>query len=363
MNKPNFLIYGANGYTAKLILRIAAARGLKPILAGRSEKSIKPLAEQYQLDYEICDLSDTAKLNDTVLLADVVLNCAGPFENTFKPMIKACIKNKAHYVDITGEMAVFEQISKLDDSLKEAEIMALPGAGFDVVPTDCLAAYLKNQLPSATHLELAFMGVGGGVSRGTATTALLNMGKGKGGAIRKDGYLQQVPSAYKTKKIIFKKSPVLSATIPWGDVSTAYHSTGIPNIEVYMAVTPFMLRMMKWTNSANWIFKRQFAKKILQMGVNARSEGPTDEQRKKGRSFIWGRVYDEAGNQKEARIQTVEGYTLTAITALNIVEKAMKGDAPHGFQTPSKAYGQDLIMEVRNTIREDIAQKRSIRIG
>jgi len=360
---PDFMIYGANGYTGRLIARIAVERGMKPLLAGRNAAALKELGKQLKLSYQVCSLEDTSALNDLVLSVKVVLHCAGPFEDTALPMIKACIKNKTHYLDITGEISVFEMLAQMDESFKAAEIMVLPGVGFDVVPSDCLAAYLKNRLPTATHLTLALASVGGNSpSHGTATTMLRNIDKG--GAIREKGVIKQVPSAYKTRSFEFwRGSRMLEAvTIPWGDVSTAYYSTRIPNIEVYMVIGKSGMWFLKNANSFRWFFKRKFVKNFLQKAVDARPEGPTDLQRKKASSFLWGEVKDGKGNTVSARLSGPEGYTITALTALASVRQVLKGKYTIGFQTPSSAYGHDFIMQIPGMVREDVLTNRKIDI-
>jgi short subunit dehydrogenase-like uncharacterized protein len=360
VRERNFMVYGANGYTGRLIVEMAVERGLKPVIAGRNAKKIKDLAKRFDLPYEVFELTDKEALSDAVLGVNVVLHCAGPFVNTVKPMLEACLRNGTHYLDITGEMAVFEKLAHNDMAFKTAKIMVMPGTGFDVVPTDCLAAYLKAQLPSATHLTLAFRG-SGGLSHGTATTMLQNINKG--GAVRKNGKIIKVPPAYKTRKILFKRKANLAVTIPWGDISTAYHSTGIPNIEVYMATTPFAVRMLKATERFGWLLKRNFVRNFLQARIDARPAGPSAETRRRSKSYVWGEVSDELGNQAVARLVTPEGYTLTALAALTIVQKVLKGNAPIGFQTPSSAYGADLILEIPGVTREDIAMRRNIAIS
>lgn len=359
-----FMIYGANGYTGRIITQLAAERGMKPLLCGRNEPEIAALAAQYKLPYEIADLNDKASLDDAVLSVDVVLHCAGPFSKTAQPMLESCMRNKTHYLDITGELSVFETIASLTDLIKQSGIMALPGVGFDVVPTDCLAAYLHQKLPTATQLTLAFAGLGGGISHGTASTMLENIEQG--GAIRQNGTIKGVPSAFKTRLITFDRKPIQTVTIPWGDVSTAFHSTGIPNIEVYMAVSNMMLRGMERANNMKWLLKRKWFKGFLQKGLDRFLDGPSAQQRQKAKSIVWGEVRDLKGNAATARLIVPEGYTLTALTALTalaVVEKVLKGNAPLGFQTPSKAYGHNFILEIANTSRQDLAVKRDIEIS
>src|SRR6187402_2417612 len=184
-----FLLYGANGYTGELITRFAAERGLKPILAGRNAIKIEELAKKHHLDYRVFSLDETDRIDAALQEVEMVLHCAGPFSITSRPMAEACLRNKKHYTDITGEIAVFEAMAALDKKAQEAGIMLMPGVGFDVVPSDCLARHLKDRLPSATHLTLAFYGMGR-ISHGTQATMTMNVGRG--GAIRKNGVIESV---------------------------------------------------------------------------------------------------------------------------------------------------------------------------
>ena len=237
-----FLIYGSYGYTGQLIVELAAKGGLHPILAGRNESKLRAQARKYNLEYRAFSLNESAKLDSALDEVDAVLHCAGPFVLTFRQMAEACLRAKKHYVDISGEIPGFEALAGMDDQAKQAGIMLLPGGGFDVVPTDCLAAHLKKRLPGATHLRLFLRGVGAGVSRGTAKSAIENMHRQ--GMIRKDGELMQVPPAWKVLKQDFGRGPVKVVSVGWGDVSTAYHSTGIPNVETYFAFPQTMINLM-----------------------------------------------------------------------------------------------------------------------
>lgn len=347
----NFLLYGANGYTGNLISRLAVERGLRPLLAGRDPGKISQLASELGLEYRAFALDDAAALEASLREVAVVLHCAGPFSHTSKLMADACLKTKTHYLDITGEIVVFEALAACDREAQSAGVMLLPGVGFDVVPSDCLAAHLKRRLPSATKLTLAIQGLGR-ISHGTATTMVENINRG--GLVRRDGKLTSVPTAWRTRLIDFGRGAVKAVTIPWGDVATAFHSTGIPNIEVYAALPAAMRRMMKLSRPLSSLLATAPVQRFLKKRIKAQPPGPSDAERARGKSFVWGEVIDDAGQMKSSRLQGPEGYTLTALTALAIIEKVLAGNAPVGFQTPSRAYGADLILEIEGTTREDI---------
>ena len=350
MTAPIWLIYGANGYTGELITREAAKRGMKPILAGRNRASIAALAAELKLDFRIFTLDDPKAIEAGLKDCAAVLHCAGPFSHTARPMIDACLHTHTHYLDLTGEISVFETVTLYNSVAKLAGIMLLPGVCFDVVPTDCLAAELHSRLPSATYLTLAFRGLGR-TSRGTTLTALESMSTG--GLIRRDGKLLPVPMAWKTRQIDFGdgQGPITTIVVPWGDVSTAYYTTAIPNIEVYTAFKPWFARLVKSSRYFNWLLGSAPMQRFLKSQVKAMPRGVSAEQRARSTSYVWGEVRDDAGRTVTARFKAPDGYTLTVRTALAIVDQALNGYAPIGFQTPARAYGADMIFTIEGVAR------------
>jgi short subunit dehydrogenase-like uncharacterized protein len=342
MENKDIIIYGAYGYTGELIVRRCQQLGIKPLLSGRNEEKLKPVAEKYNLDYKVASL-EARNLDGLLKGAKVVIHAAGPFIYTSKPMVEACIRNGVNYTDITGETAVFAQANKYDAEAKKAGIMLLPGTGFDVVPSDCLAAHLKARMDNADDLVLAFYGTGR-ASRGTSLTVV--EGLGMGGTIRQDGKLRQVPDAYDVKRFDFGPHNMTAVTIPWGDVCTAYFSTGIPNIKVYMGLPEKVINGMKWGRWFGWLMRSELVKKRARAKIIAGKAGPGDEQRAKAGTYLVGIVTDKQGNSVTSTIQTQEGYTLTAMTSVDIAQKIATGSFKPGFQTPSLAYGKDLITEV-----------------
>jgi short subunit dehydrogenase-like uncharacterized protein len=352
MENNKFLLYGANGYTGRLIAGLAASYGLVPILAGRKKKEIEALAKELDLDYRIFKLNDKLHLENSLLEVPLVLHAAGPFQYTSKSMIEACLKTNTHYLDITGEIGVFEQAKSYDEKAKVAGLMIMPGVGFDVVPTDCMAKYLKDKLPDADQLKLAFASIGGMYSHGTAMT--MAEGLGEGSAARINGKITPQPLGKKGMWLDFGVKKMFVMTIPWGDVSTAYFTTGIPNIETYTAASPKTFKYLKWQKFYNWILRTTFAKDYVKNKIKQKPAGPSAEMREKAMSLIWGEVSNANGQTVSARMVCPEGYTLTAISSLLIVQKVLNDHFKIGYQTPAAVYGADLVLEIPNTKREDI---------
>jgi short subunit dehydrogenase-like uncharacterized protein len=347
-----FLIYGSYGYTGKLIVKQAVKEGLQPILAGRDEAELRKQASESGLEYRAFDLNDISSLNNAVREVDAVLHCAGPFSLTYKNMVEACIANGKHYVDISGEIEEYEAIVKRSDEARGANIMLLPGGGFDVVPSDCLAAYTVKKLPNAKKLELNIATIGSGLSRGTARSAIENMDRQ--GRIRLDGKITGVPNAWRRKMVDFGRGPKPLVSVGWGDVSTAFYSTNIPNIEVYMALPKSAVSMMSLTRLLGPIVYTRPIKNLLKWVIgNTLPPGPSAERNQTGFCLIIAELTD--GRQTvRTKLRTPEAYYVTSLTAVEIMKRILNADFKPGFQTPSLAYGADFILQFPGVTREDL---------
>ena len=332
-----FLIYGSNGYTGELIAREAVRRGDRPVIAGRNAEKVETLARELGLEARVFPL--TAPALDGV---DAVIHCAGPFVHTSAPMVRACLSAGAHYLDITGEIAVFEAIMAMNDAAVQHRVSLIPGVGFDVVPTDCLAAMLAARLPGATELELAFYSPKAELSRGTLKTMIESIGEG--GAIRRDGRIVRVPPAYAAREIPFSCGPRMAMTIPWGDVSTAFHTTGIPNIRVYAAASPTSIARMRRMRAFLPLLGITPIKRLLQFFANRRS-GPGEEQRASGRMYLWGRAAN-ARKELTMTMTTPEGYFFTVLSAVTAVEQLLASPKRPGSFTPAKFFGAEFVTTI-----------------
>ena len=237
------MIYGATGYVGENVARTAGSLGLKAIVAGRDTAKLDRIARETGLERRAFGLDDSAAIDSALNSVAVVLNCAGPFKYTAEPLVEGCLRSRAHYLDITGEIPVLEGMQAKDAPAKARGVMLLPGVGFDVVPTDCLALHLKQRLPAATRLRLAFQSVGpAGLPPGTQRTAieLLNYGD----RVRRKGKLVRPQTGGGTISVDFGPGPVNAVRVPWVDVFTAYFSTGIPDIEDYVAAPPALQRQL-----------------------------------------------------------------------------------------------------------------------
>ena len=336
------MIYGANGYTGKMMVEEAVRRGLRPVLAGRNAEALQVLAAPHGLPVRAFALDNPQALRSGLNGIGMVLHCAGPFSATSAPMLEACLDVGAHYLDITGEIDVFAHCHAQDGRAKEKNIVVLPGSGFDVVPTDCMAAQLKRELPGADSLVLAFE-AGGGPSPGTAKTSV--EGLGGGGRARIGGQMTRVPLAWKTRTFERDGEQRFAMTIPWGDVYTAYVSTGIPNVVVYMGVPPATASRLRRLRLLGPLLGLGPVQSWLKGQVAKRVRGPSEATRGKTGCVVWGEARDPQGRQISRRLRTPNGYEITVTASLGIVERLLGGERPAGgYYTPSRLMGANYVL-------------------
>lgn len=331
----SWMIYGAYGYTGELIAREARARGLTPVLAGRDAGRIAALAAALDLPWRAFDLA-APDLQDVAL----VLNCAGPFSATARPMIAACLGARAHYLDITGEIEVFEYAQSQMQAARDAGVVLCPGVGFDVIPTDCVARALAEALPDATHLALGFE-TKSSLSPGTSKTSV--EGLAQGGRVRANGKLTAVAMGFRTRVIDFGLGPKTAMAFPWGDVSTAYYTTGIPNIAVYLAAPAALV----WGARIGNLLAPLLGLASVQAALKSRAGavvGPDAATRAATPCYVWGEVRNAAGQTRVARIKTANGYDVTVHGALAVAQALLgRNTQESGAFTPARLCGTGLI--------------------
>lgn len=352
MDDARVLIYGAYGYTGRMIAAVARDQHTPITLAGRRRGPLVELATALDVPYLTFDLDNPAGLARQIEPFSVVLHCAGPFSQTAQPMIDACLSARTHYLDISGEIDVFELCHARQAQAIEAGIVMCPGSGFDVVPTDCVALSLRHALPDADRLALGFE-MPGGMSPGTATTVV--NGLGHGGRVRRDGQITVVPLAFRTREIDFGNGRRHAVSIPWGDVSTAFHTTGIGNITTYVPMSPQRVKQLRRLN----LFRAKLLQPALRWFghryVRRNVRGPDLATRRASPGRVWGEVRNAQGDIRTARMQTANGYDLTAEAAVRIADHVRQQIARPGVWTPASLMGPEFASSLNGSSPVEIS--------
>ncbi len=344
-----WMIYGAYGYTGRLVTALASERGELPVLAGRDEHRLRELGEVVELEHRVFGLSDPAEIRRSLEGVDLVAHCAGPFSATSRPMVDACLATGTHYMDITGEIDVFESILPRDTEARDSGVVLMPGSGFDVVPSDCLAAMLAEALPDAVSLELAFR-PDGGPSPGTAKSAMESLGSAS--RARVAGVITDVPAGRRHRNVEFADGEARVMAISWGDVSTAHYSTGIDDIVVYAALPGAVAPIAALAAASGPLARSRTVQRVLKRVVG-RLPGPSGAARAKSRTQLWGQVTDAAGLAVTGTMTTPNGYDLTADAVVSIAARVLAGGVTPGAHTPSRALGAEFARELEG-VRVDV---------
>jgi short subunit dehydrogenase-like uncharacterized protein len=348
----SLLVYGAYGFSGDLIARRAARLGLPLIVAGRDPARTAALALELGVPSRVFGLDTPSEIDAGLAGVSVVLHCAGPFSQTSAAMVSACLRTGVHYLDITGEWHVFEAVAARSDEARERGIMMMPGVGLDVVPTDCMARHLAARLPGAVRLTLGLYTTGR-VSHGTATTMRENLGHP--GVVRRAGRLERVPVADRSRSfdLGFDVGVRTGIRMPWGDVVTAWYTTGIPEIEVYACMplgARVGARLLPW---ASGLLKSGPVQRWMKARIDAGAAGPDAAERARTVFHVYGEVADADGRVAISRMRLPDGYELTAQSAVAIADRVLRGQWNRGFQTPAQVYGPDLPLEFEGVRREE----------
>lgn len=346
MAPRRWLLYGANGFTGRKILERAVLRGHRPTIAGRSAEKIASLGAHHAVDHLAFDLTSPTILDRHVQSFDLVVNIAGPFVATADPMLESCLRCGTDYIDIGGELSVFESIFARERQVIDAGIRVIPGCGFDVVPTDSLARSLAESMPDAVSLEIA-------VSSDTALSpGTLKAGTGsiaRGGYEREDGVLHTVRFGRRGPNIRFHNGERRTIEGPFADLVTAWHTTGIPTIHTYFALPPGAGAVTAIAPLVETIFSITPLRRLINAGIDLAFTSK-DGKKVDGDASIWSRVRNRNGKEIEGWMFTPEPYRYTADVLIQIIERFSGRLAP-GVHTPAGAFGPDIALTVDGTHR------------
>jgi short subunit dehydrogenase-like uncharacterized protein len=345
------LIYGVTGYSGRLIAESASQRGLNALVAGRNAKQTQCIADSVGLPWRAAGLDEPRLLDAMLADVAVVLHAAGPFTTTAKPMLQACLRTRTHYLDIAGELPVFQQAEHLDTEARRNRIMLMPGAGFVVTASDCLAAHVATRTPQARRLRLATSWPGI-MSRGTMRSALHMVRENV--SIRRAGELATVPAGHLQRQFDFCNGKRLATAVSAADVVTAWHTTGIPNIEAYAHFAPaeaLAYQVGSWFAEP---LRLPPVKSIVESLISMAPDGPSAVRRTGTHNVIIAEAEDPWRRSTCARLTTPDGYSCTPEIALGIASRVLSGVFREGFQTPARVFGTDLILEVHGARREDL---------
>jgi short subunit dehydrogenase-like uncharacterized protein len=348
------LIYGCTGYTGRLIAERAKAFGHDVVLAGRDAGKLQQLAQSLELPWRCAGLDDPAALDRMLADAAIALHAAGPFSATARPMLEACLRAGVHYLDIAGELPVFQMAARYDVQARDRGIMVMPGAGFAIVATDCAAAHVNARMPAARHLRLG-LSMPRSLSRGSIRT-LLGMVRGQV-AVCRNGKMAAVPIGRLERSFDYGEGDRWSTCVNWPDTFTTAISTGIPNVEVYIEAD--LLARSVYQIGGFFSAPLQFGavQALLNSGLGIRPSEPSGGRHPAPAQVVVAEAEDNWRQCAGVRLTTADGYSFTALAAVEILGRVLAGEFQPGFQTPARVYGPDFVLSLDGTTREDFGPR------
>lgn len=345
------LIYGATGYTGRLITARLRKSHSKPVIAGRSPQRVQALAAQLGVTGWVMTPDDPSTLDEALGDVGVLINAASPFALTAPPLIQSCLRTKTNYLDITGELPVFQDAFGYAAAARERGIMIMPGAGLGIVASDCLAAHVASLVPGAKYLRIGLLRPSS-FSRGTFRSAL-GLANSRV-SIRRNDQMISLPVGRLQRTFDFGDGEKQSVAVSWADVFTAWHSTGIRNIEAYFEADFASRTFYQLGAGIADAMQLSPARNLIDAVAGVLPEGPPEDQRRAERCVIVAEAENSWRQKRSARLETSDGYSFTAEATVAIAQRVMRGDFVSGFQTPAKVYGADLVLEFEGTHREEI---------
>ena len=312
-----------------VIAQQAKARGLKPLLAGATATALAAMSRELDMPFRrVSARRYVRRFRDAVSSVSVVLRYpAGPYSQTARPMLERVSPQASTIWTLTGICRSIRW-SPRDEQAKQAGVMLLPAVGFDVVPTDCLAAHLKRRLPTATHLARSRLGA-------AASNAARCARRWKGWRRHLDSSRWQVDAHARhvdqTREIIsgvekFGRTTAMS----WGDAVTGVLHDGDSKHSRVFAAPPWLPAACIKPRAT-----RDGCSSLHRSGADA-PFGGIDAGRtcKEGVCHIryvtcWGEGPND-GEGLSSRLVTPEAYDLTALTAVEAVVRVLGSPARPG---------------------------------
>jgi short subunit dehydrogenase-like uncharacterized protein len=350
------LIYGATGYTGRLIAERLVHSRCHTVIAGRTPHRVQALSAVLGVAGRTIAIEEAEALDQALDDVDVLINAASPFASTAPALIESCLRTKTHYLDITGELPVFQNAFFHDEVARSRGIMIMPGAGLGVVASDCLAAHVAALVPDAKYLRIALLRPGS-FSRGTFRSAL-GLAHSRV-SIRRNGRMMSLPVGRLQRAFDFGDGERESVAVSWADVFTAYHSTGIRNIEAYFEADFASRALYQLGAGVADAMQLRPVKALIDVASGALPDGPSETRRQSERCVIVAEAEDSWRQVRSARLETSDGYSFTAQAAAAIAKRVMRGDFVSGFQTPARVYGADLALQFKGTHRKELLRSFS----
>ena len=337
------LLYGATGFSGGAIARRLRDQGRTPIVAGRDGGRIRAVAESLNAPWRGFDLADRPALDAALADVSLVLHAAGPFVQTAPPMIDACIRGGAHYLDIAGEWPVFALAQQRSGDAVAAGVMLMPGAAFSIVVSDCLMARAVRRIPDVVALRIA------GSSPAAVTRASLRSAINLTDAdviVRRHGSVERTPAGELSRGFNFGAGERISVAVSGPDVITGEQTTGIQNIETYIEAPLASRLALRAGGLASAVYGPAITRGALRSLSRWWPEPAPEQDAAVWRNAVVVETVDRWRRTSRLGLRTIDSYEVTTRAAAAIAHRVAGGDHSPGFQTPAGLFGPEFVLDL-----------------
>jgi short subunit dehydrogenase-like uncharacterized protein len=341
-------VYGASGYTGRLVVRELARRGLDGVLTGRDSGRLHEAAEAAGVDFPVraAALDDRAALRHVLGDCAVVISCAGPFTRYGEPVVRAALETGTHYADTSGEQRWIRRVYEHhDEAARAAEVAAIPAVGFDYLPGDLACRLAARDVEPAREVVVAYWVEGFGATRGTLRSALEAM-RERPLEYRDGRWVESGPAPARAR---FRfPDPVgeqAMTRFPSGEVVTVPRHTRVGAVRSLMATRPLapvgvLAGALPLALPALALTLHSPLKPLLDLAIGRLPEGPSEEARRRARFQVVALACgEEDGRNGCAVVRGGDVYGLTAVIAVHAASLlAGAGFDAAGALAPAEAF-------------------------
>lgn len=343
-------VYGASGYTGKLICAEVLRRDFGLVMVGRSIDRLRQAASELApvvVDVRPAPVADTRALARAFADVDAVINCAGPFTLFGVPVVRAAIAAGCHYVDTTGEQLYIKRLfDEVGEEAERAGVTVVPAMGYDIVPGDLMAHVTGREVEPVRQVRIGYSTTGFDMTRGTMRS-VLEMFQGDdvrfaGGEWRPAG----LRVGRKPMLLPDSPKPARMLKFPGGEAVTVPRHVGARDVEVVMdarslvpgrllgALAPIMGPPLA-------LALRTPLRRTLSKAVARLPEGPTPERRAQSAFAVVGEAVGLDGRRARGVLHGRDIYGCTARISVEGVSRLVSAGAKPGVLAPAQAFDPD----------------------
>jgi short subunit dehydrogenase-like uncharacterized protein len=340
VDRGSLVVYGATGFTGRLVVDEARRLGIDAILAGRNARALEAMAEEIGApEVRVGDATKPATLEKLFEGAGAVVSCAGPFARLGEPVLRAAIESGAHYLDTTGEQLWMARMIDVHSSEAERRgTTAILAHAFEYAVGDCAARLAVEATPGAETVEVVNRVEGFGTSRGTKKSALDVLTKPALAVV--NGRRREEMQLAHRGRFRFPDEDFDRVAVSYGGgevLSAPSFAATVRTVRTYLAVPDAVATVAPWIVRGAGTFLTARLQRLLEARIERSAVGPGEERRDQP-WWVMARVR-AAGRETRVTVSGYDSYGITGVICAVGAQWLLAGKATRsGVMTSAQAF-------------------------